>query len=464
MMFAKKQFLPAVAVVLVAAVAPGAAGAATSPKAKPVVVAGVVIAREAARGTIVVASAHGVVSTLRSRATAKTGTRVAAKSTLLADGTYNTSSIARHGSTRSAHVRAVVVRTTSTRLYLSAGGSVFTVSRGRQLASAGSGGELPPGTVVNATLTINPSSGSVSQSDVQQVGQTGMVSLEGTISALSSGSLVLAVEEGALTTVTIPASITLPSTIAAGDRVELLTQVAAGVFTLVTIQDDHAAASSGQGTNVSDSGSSSSSGGDQAKVEAEGLVTAVDLSSSPGTLTVQGGDNASGVTFTVPAGFTLPTLATGDRVHARGTLNPDGTITLVKLELQHPEGGDSGSGTQSSDVSAEGAVTGLTTDSLTVQPGDGGAPVVFTVPAGFDVSGVAAGDTVEAKGSQDASGTVTLTKLEVKSSSTSTGDSSGSGTSSGGGTDSSGGTSSGGSTDSGSGTSSSGSTDSGSGG
>ena len=460
MMFAKKQFLPAVAVVLVAAVAPGAAGAATSPKAKPVVVAGVVIAREAARGTIVVASAHGVVSTLRSRATAKTGTRVAAKSTLLADGTYNTSSVARHGSTRSAHVRAVVVRTTSTRLYLSAGGSVFTVARGRRLASAGSGGELPPGTVVNATLTINPSSGSVSQSDVQQVGQTGMVSLEGTISALSSGSLVLAVEEGALTTVTIPASITLPSMIAAGDRVELLTQVAAGVFTLVTIQDDHAAATSSRGTNMSGSGSSSSASGDQAEVEAEGLVTSV----GSGTLTVQGGDNASGVTFTVPAGFTLPTLATGDRVHARGTLNPDGTITLVKLELQHPEGGDSGSGTQSSDVSAEGAVTGLTTDSLTVQPGDGGAPVVFTVPAGFDVSGVAAGDTVEAKGSQDASGTVTLTKLEVKSSSTSTGDSSGSGTSSGGGTDSSGGTSSGGSTDSGSGTSSSGSTDSGSGG
>lgn len=450
MMFAKKQLLMAAAALLFAALAPAAVGAATKPKAKPVTVAGVVVAREAPRGTLVVASAHGVVNTLRIRAAAKAGTRVIAKATRLADGTYKTGAVTRHGSARSARVRAVVVRTAGPRLYLSAGGSVFAVARGRGLASA-SGGDLPPGTVVTTTLTIDSSNGSVSQSDTQQVGQTSTVSLEGTISALSSGSLVLAVDEGALTTVTIPASITLPATIAVGDRVELLTQVAGGVFTLVTIQDDHAAASSGDGTDMSGTGASSSQEGDQGEVEAEGLVTAVDLSSTPNTVSVQGGDNASPITFTVPSGFALPSLSVGDRVHAKGTVAAGGVVTLVKLELQHPEGGDSGS--ENGDVKAEGTVTAFSSDSMTVQPSEGGAPVVFAVPAGFDVSGVAVGVTVEAKGSKDAGGTVTLTKLDVKGSSTDSGSSSGSSSSTGEGSGSTSGDSSGAGSSSGDGAS-----------
>jgi len=437
MMFAKSRFLPTVAVVLAAAVMPAAAVAATPAKAKPVVVSGVVVGREVARGTIVVASARGVVTTLRTRAGTMAGTRVTAKATRLADGTYGASAVARRGSARTAHVRAVVVRTAGARLYLSAGGSVFSVARARRLASAGAGADLQPGAVVNATLSIDPSNGSVAQSNVQQVGQTGMLPLEGTISSLSSGSLVLAVEEGALTTIAIPPSIALPSTIAVGDRVELLAQVAAGVFTLVTIQDDHAAASSGEGTNMSGSASNQSSEGDQTEVEAEGLVTAL----GAGTLTIQGGDNASPITFTVPAGFALPTLVVGDRVHAKGTLGSDGTVTLVKLELQN-DGGDGGQ--QSGEVEAEGSVTALAADSITIQPGDGGTPVVFAVPAGFDLSGVAVGDTVDAKGVQASGGGATLTKLEVKGSdsgasagSQSSGDSSSKGDSSSGGSDSS---------------------------
>ncbi len=121
---------------------------------------------------------------------------------------------------------------------------------------------------MNATLSIDSSNGTVAESSVQQVGQTSLVSLEGTISSLASGSLVLAAEAGAATTVAIPSSIVLPSTIATGDRVELLAQFAAGAFTLVSIQDDHAAASSGSGTVGFSAGAVGSTGSDNSEQRA----------------------------------------------------------------------------------------------------------------------------------------------------------------------------------------------------
>ena len=242
----------AVALVAACAVALPAAAAAAKPKlaAKPVTVRGVVVARQQARGTLVVATAKGAVATLRTSAARRVGARIAVRATQLADGTYGAGSVTGRGTARRARVHGVVVSSAKGRLVLSAGGSVFSVGRARVLSAVGGSGDPQPGSVVNATLSIDSSNGTVAESNVQQVGQASLVSLEGTISSLASGSLVLAAEAGAVTTVAIPSSIVLPSTIAAGDRVELLAQFAAGAFTLVSIQDDHAAASSGSGTVV----------------------------------------------------------------------------------------------------------------------------------------------------------------------------------------------------------------------
>lgn len=399
MKFAKHRVVPAALAVAAAAALSSAAAAATVPATKPTSAAtlkGVVVARERARGTLVVASAHGAVRTVRTHATLRAGARVTARVTRLADGTYRASSVRARGTGRQARVHGVVVTITAGRLVLSAGGSVFSVRRLRTLSARGGDGGAQPGDVVDATLSIDLESGDVGESSLQQVGQTDLVSLEGTISSVAADTLVLAVEEGAVTTITIPPSLTVPPEISVGDRVEVLAQVSAGTFTLVSIQDDHAAAQSGSGASSTESG--------QSQVEAEGIVSGVDA----GSLTVQP-EHGSAITLTVPNGFDVSGVQVGDRVHAKGALQPDGSIILVRLELQGSAEGAQHSGR----VEAEGPVTALGAGTITIQPEEG-APVVFTVPAGFDLSGVAVGDTVEAKGTSNADGSVTLTALELK--------------------------------------------------
>ena len=422
-MTSKTGLATAIAVLVTVVAAPAAtAGARTS------TIKGVVVARQAARGTLVVASAGGRVSTIRTGAHRTLGSRITAKATRLSDGTFKASAIGGRSVARSARIHATVVRAAAGRLVLSAGGSVFAIRGFRQTSAVGS--SLDPGSVVNATLTIDPGEDSITQAVVQDVGQSNLVSLEGSISSLAPGSLVVAVEEGALTTIAIPSSITLPSTVAVGDRVELIAQVANGAFTLVTIQDEHAVQASGEGANIA-----------QSEVEAEGFVTAL----SPTSLTIQG-EQATPITFAIPAGFTMPTVQVGDRVHAKGTMASDGTITLTRLETQGHEG-DNG---QAAEVEAEGAVTAVSSTSLSVQASEGGAVVVFTVPTGFDVSAVKVGDSVEAKGTRASDGTVTLTKLEVRSGDSGSGDSA-SGSTSGSGDSGSGSGSTSGSGDSGDG-------------
>ncbi len=416
------------AAALAAAVLPAAATAATpAPSAKPVVVKGVVVAREGARGTLVVAQSGGVVRTLRTTAARRVGSRVVAKATRLADGTFAAVKVSGKHVARKARVRAVVIRSVGGRIMLSAGGSVFSIGAGRHTAAVGASSDLTPGTAVDTTVSIDPSSGSVEQETLKQVGQTGLVSLEGTISSLSATMLVLDVEEGATTTVAIPSSLALPSTIAVGDHVEVLVQVAAGAFTLVTIQDDHAA-QHGDGTDMSSSTVQHGHGSEHngGKVEAEGTVTAV----GSGSLTIQG-EHASAITFVVPAGFTLPAVQAGTQVHAKGMLAAGGTITLVRLEVQnaheHGDQGDQGQqgqqgqqgdhGDHSGVVEAEGAVTAFDAHSVTVQPQDGGDPVVFTIPAGLEVPTLAVGDTVSVRAERASDGTLVLTRIEAQTAS-----------------------------------------------
>ncbi len=400
-----RSLFVAVAVTCFAAQPAAAAATAT--------VKGVVVARDQARGTLVVATGHGAVATLRTTTVRRVGTRVVAKVTRLADGTYRARSAARRGTARRATVHAVVVSAANGSLVLSAGGSVFSVRRGRVVSAVATSGPRP-GSVVDASLTIDPASGSVGEDAVHQVGQASLVSLEGTISSLAADSLVLEAEDGAQTTVAIPPSIVLPAAIAAGDRVELLVQFAAGTFTLVSIQDDHAAAGSGSGTVAlapsasGSSGSAEDGSAGEARMEAEGIVTAVSSTS----LSVQG-EHASTVTFVVPAGVDVSGVTVGARVHAKGVLAADGTVTLAKVEVQSPHAGNDAN----ADVEAEGPATAVDAGSLTVQPSDGGAPVVFTVPAGFDVSSVVVGVGVSAKGVANADGSITLAKLEVHGSS-----------------------------------------------
>ncbi|HUZ19864.1 MAG TPA: hypothetical protein VMU75_04740 [Acidimicrobiales bacterium] len=402
------------ALVIVAGVSSPAAAAQRPASIRPLAhratvtrtVAGVVVGRDAARHTLMVAAPNGLVRTLRVGAhTAAIGDRVLTRDNALADGTFLMRRLAVTGRVRRARLHGTVVGSSGAKLLLSAGGSELSVRRGglsAHVTGTSSAGGLGAGQVVSATVAINPT-GVLDATSLQQVGQTGLVGLDGVISSLGAGSLQLAVEQGALTTITIPPSLSLPTTIAVGDRVEVLVSYSNAAFTLVTINDDHAAAS-GTTQGVSESGT-----GSNEAVVVEGTVVSVDTA----TLVVQPGDGAAQATLAVPSGFDLTGVVVGADVKADGTL-VNGTLTLTNVEVRSAEQGDQ-------TTHATGTVASVDTSTLVVQPTDGSAQVTFAVPSGFDLTGVVVGADVKADGTL-VNGTLTLTNVEVPSaSSTSSG-------------------------------------------
>jgi hypothetical protein len=210
--------------------------------------------------------------------------------------------------------------------------------------------------------------------------------------------LVLAVDQGASTTITIPASLTLPFTIVAGNEVEVVVDYAGGTFSLVSISDDAAANASGA------SGVTSSQDGQSSNVEIEGLVVAANATS----LTIQPGEEAAPVVVAVPSTIDVSTVTVGERVHARADL-VNGVLTLTSLDVQSSEG-DQG---QSMATEVEGFVVSVSATSLVIQPGDQASPVTLVVPSTIDVSTVTVGERVHVRGELVA-GVLTLTSLHVQ--------------------------------------------------
>lgn len=151
--------------------------------------------------------------------------------------------------------------------------------------------------------------------------------------------------------------------------------------------------------------------GQTALIEFSGTVSALDATS------IQIASNGVTTTVTLPAGITLPPVVTvGARVEVVASVSGTTlTLTALKVEDDHPDSTQATHGVEVSDsgqAKVEGIVSAVDAGSITIQPGDGAAPVVFAIPAGFDLPTVAAGNEVEARGSAVA-GVLTLSKLEV---------------------------------------------------
>lgn len=365
-----------------------------------IMIRGTVVAENSSRHTLVVSLRSGELRTLRFSTTrrVKVGSQISSRTKKLADGTLGASTLTINASARSARLHATVISNHANRLELSGGGSVFAVS-GSRISPKTSGTSSPqPGDIVDVSVDIQH--GSLDETSVQVVGTSSMIGLDGVLASLSPTSLTINVDAGATTTVVIPTSITLPSTIAVGDRVELLVAYANQVFTLVTITDDQAAA------NDSSTGVTQSGGDQSANIEIEGLIAAADATS----LTIQPGDSAASVTVAVPATLTLTPLSIGDQVHAVAIM-VGGVLTLVSLKIQTPEG-DQG---QSMTTEAEGQVVSVSPTALVIQPSDGATPISFAVPATIDVSTIVVGDKVHARGTL-VGGALTLTSFRVQGS------------------------------------------------
>lgn len=411
----------AAALALTIPLAPLAASASKS--ATAVAVRGTVVATNAARHTLVV-SAGGAVDTVRFQsagAVAKValGSVVSVRATRLADGTFKALSMRDQGHATHTLIHGTVVSTTATGLVISAGGSTVPVNRGsavKIVAKSGrqshaSGSSLGVGTDVRVGVVIQPTG--LDATSIVETGQSGFVGLDGTVASISPATpaslatLVINVEDGATTTVTIPASITIPSTIKVGDIVELNAAYAKGTFTLVTITDDSIAATqAANGVTTSEDGSGS--------IQAEGLVTAFTAATAmaTGSLTVQPGDGAATVTFTLSVGTSLPAnLQSGSRVDVTGSMSGT-TLTANSVYLKQSDGEDNGSMT----TETSGAVLQLPSSSspaLVIQPGDGQSPVSFLVPAGVDVSSIALGARIDATGNF-VNGQLTLQNFQIQ--------------------------------------------------
>jgi hypothetical protein len=173
---------------------------------------GVVVAKQ--HGVVLVAAPSGAVHAVAGNTAV--GTRVSVSGTRI-------SSI---GRANRAVVRGVVVRRVGSTTFLSAAHRVFAVSSARRLASVGT--SIQPGSVVQAQVSIDPNGTLVSQATTA-VGQTGNVQIQATVKSVGTGTVTLDVNGQSLI-VTLPAGLTLPSTVV-GSTVQLNLSFAGGTMT-----------------------------------------------------------------------------------------------------------------------------------------------------------------------------------------------------------------------------------------
>ena len=363
---------------------------------KVVVTSGTVISKDVRRHTLVVTSATGVVHTVRLApkvlAKARVGEKVTSRTTRLADGTFTAPTITSAGHATRAKVRATIVSSHSGKLLLSAGGSVFTVATGRA-AHDQSGTSADTGKTVDVSIGITQNG--LDEISVQDTGQSNLIGLDGVLTAVSNSSLTIAVEDGANTTVAIPAALTIPSTIAVGDRIEILVDYANQTFTLVTIKDD-SLASNDAGQGVSE--------GDNQNLQVEGQVIAVSATS----LTVQPGDQAAAVTLSVPSTVDVSAAIVGDQVDAEGLIVA-GVLTLTSIDVQ--QGDNQGSGDQATSE-VTGTVTALSATSVSVSSPDSTVVITAALPSMLDASSLVMGATVHLT-TEVVAGVLTVTDVEV---------------------------------------------------
>lgn len=357
-----------------------------------------VVAKQAKRHALVVATRRGDVMSarvsLRQLHNTRLGTRLALVGRRLADGSFHVARMRALGHAARAHIHVVVVKARARRMLVAGGGTAFALGLSHRTRVLASAGPMHAGEEIDTTVDL--SHGQALSTTVQANGEAPLIEFSGVVTAIDSTSITLS-SDGLTTVVQLPAGVVLPSIVQVGSEVEVVASISGSTLTLATIKLDDESSQDNGGSSVSDQG----------QVEAEGFVTGLDS----GSITIQPGDNASPVTFAIPAGFAPPAgLSLGSVVEARGEM-ANGVLTLTRLELK-TEGGDQ------AELEAEGAVTALDSGSITIQTtggdGGGGNQITFAIPAGFTLpNGLAVGSTVDAKGTM-VSGVATLAEIEIQ--------------------------------------------------
>src|SRR5262245_8175068 len=239
---------------------------------------GVVLAKDSQRHALVLAGPGGTGLTVRTSAQARLGDRLDVRGSRLRDGTIRAARLRVRSHTRHAVIRGAVVRQLARSTLVSTGGSVIAIRHGTNRGPR-------DGAVAEFRVRIDDDE--LIEQAVHALGQAANVEIEGRVVSVSP--LVVSLE-GLPITIAVPAGMTLPSALSAGDEIELIVTVGAGnVFTLVAIEEIE--------------------NENQIEVEQEVEVKGFVVSSTATQLVVQN----HGVTFTFGAapGTTLPTFAVG---------------------------------------------------------------------------------------------------------------------------------------------------------
>ena len=283
-----------------------AVGSAT---AAPKTIRGTVVAKRAHGRTVVLATGRtGLAVTVHvAHRTTRLGDRLDVVGKRLSDGTIKASSVRVLSHVKTARLRGMVVKRLAHALRVASGHSVLTVrTTGRALASHHDGPER--GAI--GEFEIEFEHGDLVERGFSPATPSGTVEIEGHL--LSVSPLVVSLE-GLPIEITVPSGMTLPP-LTAGQEVELVVQTGANnTFTLVSIQ---------AGDNE-----------EEDEVEARGPVT----SSTTSQITIDAGGGT--ITFAAPAGQTLPVIATGTFVEARG-VSINGVLTLTRLRVEDCDGGN----------------------------------------------------------------------------------------------------------------------------
>jgi len=370
-----KRFLVllAAATAALAVVFPATAGAASF--------RGVVIAKDAARKSLVTASADGTVRTVRLHQGFKrlrVGARVLVRGARLPDGTFSAATVRRIGKARHAPVRATVVKRLGARLALSAGGSVFALRiRGGKAGASVRGGGFEAGDRLDVKTRVRGNGLEARAGDCAKLGHDGRLELEGIyLSTADDGTIELAVVHRGRVFVNVPDGVEVPD-FEPGDEIALVVTVEAdGSFTLVEAENEDDQGDDEGGVDI---------GKDQFTVA--GILASVGEASV--VVNVDGSADRA-VRCAVPEAFDLTGFEAGERVYMTCKYR-EGHFVLLALKHKDapppPPAGDY--------LQAVGTISSLDVGRVSVAVDGHEEPVSCLVGEGMDLRGFAVGDAVK---------------------------------------------------------------------
>jgi hypothetical protein len=279
---------------------------------------GVVVAKDAKRRSVVVASRPSVRTVRAGRAFARLriGHRVVVNATRRPDGTYDGASVRPAGRAGSVRFAAIVVQQQRAlgRLIVSSGGSVFALGTGHATRPRHTtGGGLAAGDRVRVQARVSPRG--LKASEVKETGRAKLVELEGIFLNTTESGFDLAVLERGLLHVDVPEGAVLPD-FEPGDQVSMVVLIGKdGSFTFIRGLDE----------GDRDKGKKPREG----ELEAHGVLAV----KAPFAVTVKREDGTR-VECAVPAGLDLSIFRVGEQVKLHCVTRED-RLVLVKLRSEY---------------------------------------------------------------------------------------------------------------------------------